>query len=79
MLLPRKDEYKEKLAKYQGKELGSIQILKKEDEECEEAIKRMVNTEPASYPYIENIPYINFSEGSIALMWDKIKGKPKYD
>jgi hypothetical protein len=79
MLLPRTDEYKEKLAKYQGKEPGSIQILKKEDEEHEETIKGMVNTEPPSYPYIESIPCINFSEGSLALMWDKRKGKPKYD
>jgi hypothetical protein len=31
MLLPRTNEYKEKLAKFQGKEPGSIQILKKED------------------------------------------------
>jgi hypothetical protein len=53
MLLPRKDEYKEKLAKFQGKEPGSVQILKKEDEEREEAIKRMVNTKAPSYPYIE--------------------------
>jgi hypothetical protein len=43
MLLPRTIEYKEKLAKFQGKEPGSIQIMNKEDEECEEAIKRMVN------------------------------------
>jgi hypothetical protein len=50
--------------------------LKKEDEEREEA---MVNAEPPSYPYIENIPYINFSEGSFSLMWDKKKGKPKYE
>jgi hypothetical protein len=79
MLLPRKNEYKEKLAKLHGKEPGSIQILKKEDKEREEAIKREVNTEPPSYPYIENIPYINYSEGSLAFMWDKKKGKPIYD
>jgi hypothetical protein len=80
-LLPRTNEYKEKLAKFQGKEPGSIQILKKEDKrkEREEAIKNAVNTEPPSYPYIENIPYINYSEGSLAFMWDKKKGKPKYD
>jgi hypothetical protein len=53
--------------------------LKKEDEEREETIKGMVNTEPPSYPYIESIPCINFSEGSLALMWDKRKGKPRYD
>jgi hypothetical protein len=29
VLLPWNDEYKEKLVKYHGKELGSIQILKK--------------------------------------------------
>jgi hypothetical protein len=82
MLLPRTDEYKENLAKFQGKEPGSIQILKKEDnkdKEREEAIKNAVNTGPPSYPYIENIPYINYSEGSLAFMWDKKKGKPKYD
>jgi hypothetical protein len=56
--------------------------LKKEDnknKEREEAIKNVVNTGPPSYPYIENIPYINYSEGSLAFMWDKKKGKPKYD
>jgi hypothetical protein len=78
MLLPRTNEYKEKLAKFQGKEPWSIQIMKKEDEEHKEAIKRMVNVEPPSYPYNENIPYINFSEGCLALMWDKKKGKPKH-
>lgn len=31
MLLPRTNEYKEKIAKFQGKEPGSIQLLKKED------------------------------------------------
>jgi hypothetical protein len=39
----------------------------------------MVKENPRSQPYNENIPYINFSEGSLALMWDKKKGKPKYD
>jgi len=39
----------------------------------------MVNVEPPSYPYIESIPYIKFIEGSLALMWHKRKGKPKYD
>jgi hypothetical protein len=46
-LLPRKTEYKEKLAKFQGKELGSIQILKKadkENKECEKSIEDVVNT-----------------------------------
>jgi hypothetical protein len=79
MLLPRTDEYKEKLAKFQGKEPGSIQILRKEDKEHEEAIKRTVKVEPPSYPYIENIPYIKYSEGIVSFMWDKKKGKPKYD
>jgi hypothetical protein len=71
MLLQRTNEYKDKLANFQGKGLGSIQILKKEDKEHEEAIKNAVNTGPPSYPYIENIPYINYSEGSLAFMWDK--------
>jgi hypothetical protein len=79
MLLPRTDEYKEKISKFQGKELGSIQILKKEDKECEEAIKKVVNAKPPSYPYIDNMPYINYSEGILAFMWKKKKGKPKYD
>jgi hypothetical protein len=35
MLLPRKNEYKENIAKFQGKEPRDIQILKKEDKECE--------------------------------------------
>jgi hypothetical protein len=39
----------------------------------------MINIEPPSYPYIENIPYINSNEGSLALMWNKRKSKPKYD
>ena len=53
--------------------------MKKEDKEHEEAIKTAVNAEPPSYPYIENIPYINYSELSLALMWHKKKGKSKYD
>jgi hypothetical protein len=79
MLFQKTNEYKEKLAKLYGKEPRSIQILKKEDKEHEEAIKREFNAKPPSYPYIDNIPYINYSEGSIAFMWDKKKGKPKYE
>jgi hypothetical protein len=81
-LLPRTNEYKEKLAKFQGKEPGSIRILKKQDKENKErenAIKDAVNIEAPSYPYIEDIPYINYNEGSLAFIWDKRKGKPKYD
>jgi hypothetical protein len=46
-LLPRMNDYKEKLAKFQGKEPRSIQILKKEDKgnkERDKAIKYVVNT-----------------------------------
>jgi hypothetical protein len=39
----------------------------------------MVKEKPPSQPCIENIPYINFNEGIIAIMWDKKKGKAKYD
>jgi hypothetical protein len=39
----------------------------------------MVEEKPPSLPYIENIPYVNFNEGSLALMWDKRKGNTKYD
>jgi hypothetical protein len=74
MFLPWTD--KKKIAKYHGKEPGSIHILKKEDEKHEEIIKETVCTEP---PYVENTPCINFNEGSLALMWDKRKGKPRYD
>jgi hypothetical protein len=74
MFLPWTD--KKKIAKYHGKEPGSIHILKKEDEKHEEIIKETVCTEP---PYVENTPCINFNEGSLVLMWDKRKGKPRYD
>jgi hypothetical protein len=47
-LLPKTDKYKENLAEFQGKEIGSIKILKKEedkkDKELEKAIKNVVNT-----------------------------------
>jgi len=39
----------------------------------------VVKEKQPSQPYIEKIPYINFSEGSLALMWDKKRGEPKYD
>jgi hypothetical protein len=32
-----------------------------------------------SYPYIENIPYINYNEGCLMIMWDKKRGETKYD
>jgi len=76
------NEYNEKLMKFQGRETGSIQILKKEhkeNKECEKSIKDAVNTEPPSYPYIEDIPYNNYNEGILAFRWDNRKGKPKYD
>jgi hypothetical protein len=82
-LFPRTQEYNEKLAKFPGKEPRFVKILKKEgdkgDKECENSIKDVINTNPTSYPYIENIPHINYNEGSLTFMWDKRKGKPKYD
>jgi hypothetical protein len=39
----------------------------------------MFKEEPPSESYIENIPYINFSEAILARMWDKKRGEPKYD
>jgi hypothetical protein len=53
--------------------------LNKEYKEHKEAIKIKINTEPPSYPYIGNIPYINYSEGNLAFMWENKKGKPRYD
>jgi hypothetical protein len=82
-LLLRTDKYKEKLANSKEKNQDPSRYSRKnedkKDKEREQAIKDMVKEEPPSQPYIENIPYINFSEGSLALMWDKKKGKPKYD
>jgi len=58
------NKYKEKLANFQGKDLGSIRILNKDeamkDKERGQAIKDMIKEEPPSQPYIENIPYIIF-------------------
>jgi hypothetical protein len=39
----------------------------------------MVKGGPPTQPYIENLPYVKFNEGNLALMLDKRKGKPKYD
>jgi hypothetical protein len=50
--------------------------LKKEDEKHEEIIKDTVQTEP---PHDKNTPFIDFNEGSHVLIWDKRKGKPRYD
>jgi hypothetical protein len=77
-LLPKTEKYKEKLVEYQGKDPGSIKILKK-DEEREKAIKNMVKEGPPIQPYIDDIPYVKFDEVILALMWDKRKGKLKYD
>jgi hypothetical protein len=49
------------------------------DKEREHNIKDMVKVEPPSQPYIENIPDIKFREGSLAFMWGKKRGDPKYD
>jgi hypothetical protein len=59
-----------------GRSLESIHIIQKEDEKNEEFIKDTVHTEP---PYDENTPCIDFNEGSLVLMWDKRKGKPRYE
>ena len=75
-LLPWIDQYKDKLAKYHGKETGSIQILKKEDKKHEKIVNETVHTKP---PYDENTPCIEFGEGNLVLMWDKRKGKPRYE
>ena len=54
MLLPQTHEYKKKLAKFQGKEPGSIKMSKKEedkrDKECEKAIKDAINEKTPSFP-----------------------------
>jgi hypothetical protein len=42
-------------------------------------MKRVVEANPPTQPYIEYLPYVEFDEGNLALMWDKKKGKPKYD
>jgi hypothetical protein len=39
----------------------------------------MVKPDPPAQPYIEDMPYVEFDEGSFTLMWDKRKGNPKYD
>jgi hypothetical protein len=77
-LLSKTNKYKEKLAEYQGKDPRSVKILKK-DKEQERSIKDMVKVGPPTQPYIEDMPYVEFDEGTIALMWDKRKGKPEYD
>jgi hypothetical protein len=41
-LLPRTNEYKDKLAKFQGKEPGSIKILKKEEMKGIKNVKRLL-------------------------------------
>jgi hypothetical protein len=75
-ILPWTNQYKEKLAKYHGKEPGSTQILKKEKGKNEEIMKDTVHTKP---PHDKSTPCINFNEGSVALMWDKRKGNPRYE
>ena len=74
MFLPWTD--KKKTAKYHGEELGSIHIIQKEDEKSKEIVKKIVHKEP---PYHENTPCSDFNEGTLVLMWDKIKGKPRYE
>jgi hypothetical protein len=76
VLLPWTNKYKEKLAKYHGKDPGSIQILKKEDEKHEEKVEETVRAKPPCFDYT---PCIDFVEGSLVLMWEKRKGKPRYD
>jgi hypothetical protein len=74
---------KKKLQRSKGKIQGpSRYLLKKEDKERkerEDAIRSAVNTGPPSYPYIENIPYINYNEGSLEFIQNKKKGKTKCD
>jgi hypothetical protein len=50
--------------------------LKKEDEKHEEIIKDTVHTYP---PHDNNTPCIDFNKGILVLMWQKRKGKPRYD
>jgi hypothetical protein len=73
MFLPWTD--KKKISKYHGKEMGSIHVMQEEDEKHEEIVKNIVHIEP---PHIENTPCIDFNEGSLSLIWEKIKGKPRY-
>jgi hypothetical protein len=63
--------------------MGSIKILKKyednKDQEREKDMKEMVKADPHTQPYIEDIHYVDFDDGSLSFMWDKREGKPKYD
>jgi hypothetical protein len=45
----------------------------------ENKLSNVVEADPPTQPYIEDLPYVEFDEGNLALMWDKRKGKPKYD
>ena len=75
-LLPWTDKYKDKHAKYHGKELGSIRIFKKEDEKREEIIQDTIQTELL---HDKNTPCIDSNEGNLVLMWEKRRDKPKYE
>jgi hypothetical protein len=50
--------------------------LNKEDEKNEEFIEDTIHTEP---PHNKSTPCIAFDEGSLVLMWEKRKGKPRYE
>jgi hypothetical protein len=74
MFLPWID--KKKVAQYHTKDLESIHIIQREDEKNEESIEDTIYIE---IPHDENTPCIDFNEGSHVLMWDKRKGKPRYE
>jgi len=77
-LLLRTNKYKENLAIFQGKEQGSIKILQKYESkkftEKEKFIKDMIKVQPFEKPCIEDLPYVDFDEGILALMWHKKRG-----
>jgi hypothetical protein len=39
----------------------------------------MVKAQPSKQPCIEDLPYVDFDEVILALMWDKKRGEDKYD
>jgi hypothetical protein len=76
VLFLRNGERREALTQYQGKDVGEVKILRRNDLiKKEEMEPSTMNMDPPPEVYIEDILHPEYLEESLVLVWDKKRGR----
>jgi len=80
VLFLRNGERREALNQYQGKDVGEVKILTRNDLIKEEEMEpSTMNIDPFPEVYIEDILHPKYLEESSVLLWDKNRGRSSFD